>query len=295
MSLQTMTLAERMRVYFVLTKPNVWWLLVFVGLGGYFAASRGAINPLTLLALVAALSAGSAGAETVANYLERDIDARMKRTRRRPLPRGLINPPQKAFILGLALIAASLIITGSFLNLTALLLMISGILNYNLIYVILTKKKTPLNIILGSVAGAAPVWVGYSSAASLDLTALVLGLLVILWIPVHVWSLALRYRDDYAAVGVPMLPVKVSERSAARVIASTTILLVVFSLTIALLDASYASPLYLGVTGAAGAALTAQALLVLANPTGQNTWRLFKFTSPYLAFIFLVVILESIL
>jgi protoheme IX farnesyltransferase len=289
------TITERIRVYFVLTKPNVWWLLVFVGVAGYLAGSAGMVDPATLVALLTALSAGSAGAETLANYLERDVDSRMRRTRNRPLPRGLINPPTKALLLGLTLVSASLVVTALYLNPMALVFMLIGILDYVVVYVVLTKKRTPLNILLGSAAGAAPVWVGYAASGGFDLTAVLLGLLVILWIPVHVWSLALRYREDYLAVGIPMLPTVVSKETSVRIIAVTTILLAAFALAIPLLDSRFFSPLYVATALASSVLLLALGIVVIVRSTGRNAWRLFKFTSPYLAVIFLAVMLESLL
>ncbi len=289
------TITERIRVYFVLTKPNVWWLLVFVGVAGYLAGSAGMPEPATLVALLAALSAGSAGAETLANYLERDVDSRMRRTRNRPLPRGLINPPTKALLLGLTLVSVSLVVTALYLNPIALVFMLIGIFDYVVVYVVLTKKRTPLNILLGGAAGAAPVWVGYAAAGSFDLTAVLLGLLVILWIPVHVWSLALRYREDYLSVGIPMLPTVVSKETSVRIIAVTTILLAAFALAIPLLDMRFSSPLYVATALASSVLLIALGIVVIIRSTARNAWRLFKFTSPYLAVIFLAVMLESLL
>jgi protoheme IX farnesyltransferase len=294
--LRTTTITETIHTYFSLTKPNVWWLLVFVGLAGYLAGLRGSANSVTLLASILALVCGSAGAESVANYLERDIDAVMERTRRRPLPRGLIQPPEKALVFGLALIAASLVISASLLNLTALLAMLLGILDYVLVYVVLTKRRTAWNIVLGSPAGAAPVLVGYASASGfIDISALILGLLVVFWIPSHVWSLALKYREDYMRAGIPMLPTVVPERVAVRCIAGTVILLVSFSILLPVLDGRFLKGPYLATAVIMGTALLALSLKVLRRPSQRNAWTLFKFTSPYLAILFLVVMIESVL
>lgn len=296
LELRAMTLTETIHTYFSLTKPNVWWLLVFVGIAGYLAGLRGAVNPATLLASALGLVCGSAGAESVANYLERDLDAIMERTKRRPLPRGLIQPPEKALVLGLALIAASLLISALLLNLTALLAMLLGILDYVLLYVVLTKRRTAWNIVLGSPAGAAPVLVGYASASGyVDISALILGFLVVFWIPSHVWSLALKYKEDYVRAGIPMLPTVVPERVAVRCIAGTVILLIIFSLLLPVLDMRFLKGPYLVGAVVVGAVLLLLSLKVLRSPTQRNAWILFKFTSPYLAILFLAVMVESIL
>ncbi|MEM4289030.1 MAG: heme o synthase [Nitrososphaerota archaeon] len=290
------TISETINIYFKLTKPNVWWLLVFVGLAGYFAGSRGSIAPLTLLSSTISLVCGSAGAESLANYLERDVDAVMERTRRRPLPRGLIKPPEKALILGLALITISLIISILLVNFPAFLAMILGILDYVLVYVVLTKRRTAWNIVLGSPAGAAPVLVGYAgSSGGIDATALVLGMLVVLWIPSHVWSLALKYREDYIRAGIPMLPTVVPENVAVRCIAGTAILLVSTSLLLPIFNAVFLRPIYLATSIILGIVLLALSIKVLREPNPKNAWTLFKFTSPYLAVLFSVIIIESVL
>ncbi|MEM0481383.1 MAG: heme o synthase [Nitrososphaerota archaeon] len=294
--MRTLTITETIHTYFSLTKPNVWWLLVFVGLAGYLAGLRDSINPVTLLASALGLACGSAGAESVANYLERDVDALMERTRRRPLPRGLIQPPEKALILGLVLISASLAISALLLNLTALLAMLLGILDYILVYVVLTKRRTAWNIILGSPAGAAPVLVGYAGASGfIDISALILGLLVILWIPSHVWSLALKYKEDYIRAGIPMLPTVVPERIAIRCIAGTVILLLISSLLLPVFDGRFLRGPYLATAAIIGASLLALSITVLRKPSQRSAWILFKFTSPYLAILFLAVMIESVL
>ena len=291
-----MALAETIHTYFSLTKPNVWWLLVFVGVAGYLAGLRNSLNPVTLLASALGLVCGSAGAESVANYLEKDVDAVMERTRRRPLPRGLIQPPEKALILGLTLIVVSLVISALLLNLTALLAMLLGILDYVLVYVVLTKRRTAWNIVLGSPAGAAPVLVGYSSASGfIDISALILGLLVVFWIPSHVWSLALKYKEDYIRAGIPMLPTVVPEKVAVRCIAGTVILLITSSLLLPILDRRFLKGPYLAIAAIVGAALLSLSLKVLQSPSQKNSWMLFKFTSPYLAILFLAVMAESVL
>ncbi|MCS7146187.1 MAG: heme o synthase [Aigarchaeota archaeon] len=294
--METSTITNAIQVYFKLTKPRVWWLLVFVGVAGFLAGSSQPLEPTTLLTTVVGLISGSAGAESLANYIERDIDAKMERTRRRPLPMGLIKPPEKALILGLTLIAFSLIISALLLNIPAFLAMLLGIIDYVLIYIVLTKRRTAWNIILGSPAGAAPVFVGYAAASgTIDATALTLGLLVVLWIPSHIWSLALRYREDYIRAGIPMLPTVLPERAAVRVLAGTSLLLVTSSLILPFLSEKFFRPAYMAVAALLGAIMVALSLRVLRKPDQRSAWILFKFTSPYLALLFSAVLAESLL
>ncbi len=282
-------------VYFRVTKPRVWWLLVFTGIGGLFLGSK-AMPPLERLILVIAiLASGSAGAETVANYLEIDIDKLMSRTMKRPLPMGLIDPPEKALVFGLILIFTSILLAIA-VNMYALIFLIFGIIDYVIVYVSYFKRRSPLNILFGSFAGGAPSLIGYVSATSqITVEGLIIAALVVLWIPSHVWSLALKYKDDYARANIPMLPVVISERKAIRCIASTAFLIVVFSIFLYLIDARTFGPIYLGITAPSGAILLYLSLRLFFSPNQANVWRLFKFTSPHLALIFLAIILDSLL
>ena len=290
--LTTGSLASTFRTYFVLTKPNVWWLLVFTGIGGYFAGSRGSVDPTTLAITAASLTAGCAGSETVSNYIERDIDSVMTRTRRRPIPSGRINPPEKALYLGLALTSAG-IVTSALINFYALAFMVFGVLDYVVVYVMLTKRRTPLNVILGSFAGGAPALIGYTAATGFpDVYGWLLAALIVLWIPSHVWSLAMKYREDYRRAGVPMLPVVIEERKAIRCIVSTVVLLVVFSLALPLFSPSLGL-LYIATASLAGGLLLLFSLRTALRPNFENFWRLFKFSSPYLAVLFAVIIVEG--
>ncbi len=282
------------RIYFNLTKPNVWWLLVFTGLAGLFAGAGGWPDLNTGILAVITITAGSAGSETISNYIERDIDAVMRRTARRVLPRGLIKPAWKALVFGIILTAISLI-TATFINTLTFIFMLVGILDYLLVYVIFTKRRTPINIILGSFAGGAPLMAGYAAAAGdVPLEAWILAAMIVLWIPAHVWSLALRYKEDYIRAGVPMLPTVISEVKAIRCIASTVLLFIPFSLApYFLYPSKYGLP-YLLVAGLSGAALVYFSLRLIAQPTKDNAWKLFKLTSPQLAVLTAVVILENL-
>jgi protoheme IX farnesyltransferase len=286
---------KTVELYFRVTKPRVWWLLVFTGIGGLFLGSKAMPLLGSFLLVLAVLASGSAGAETVANYLEIDIDRLMRRTMKRPLPMGLIDPPEKALLFGLILIAASILLA-ILINVYALILLVFGIIDYVLVYVSYFKRRSPLNILFGSFAGGAPALIGYVSATNQITTeGLIIAALVVLWIPSHVWSLALKYRDDYARANIPMLPVVISERKAIRCIASTAFLMVVFSVLLYLIDTQTFGLVYLGITAPSGIALLYLSLRLFFSPSQAGAWRLFKFTSPHLALIFIAIILDSLL
>lgn len=280
--------------YLSLMKLNVVWLLVFTGLGGVMAASDGLPGIYEAGMALLTITLGSAGAESLSNYLERDIDSVMKRTRRRPLPRGLIKPEWKAMVFGVVLITLSLTIA-AFINPVTFLFMAFGIFDYVVIYVMLSKRRTPFNIILGSFAGGAPVMAGYAAIANgVTAEAWMLAALVVIWIPSHVWSLALRYRDDYARANIPMLPVVIDERKAIRCIASTAVLLIAFSVILYFLNPARYGLIYLTAAASLGAVLMALSTDLILRPDQEKAWRLFKFTSPHLALIFLAIIIEAL-
>lgn len=286
---------ERIKTYYVVTKPRVWYLLVYTAFGGFMAGSGQAIDWLRVVHAVGAVALAAAGAETVANYLERDIDAVMERTRRRPIPSGKIKPEWKAFIYGFVLMALG-IAASAFINLLALTFILIGVLDYLIVYVMFSKRRTPLNIILGSVAGGAPTMVGYVSASSqMTADAWILAGIVVLWIPSHIWSLALHYKEDYMRAGVPMLSVVLEEKKAIRCISSTAILLVIFSILVYLLNPAKYGVIYLTSVVLTGAMLMYLSLKLMIKPGKELAWKLFKFSSPHLAVIFTAIIVESLI
>ena len=283
-----------MKTYYEVTKPRVWYLIAFTAFGGYMAGTPHPVDWLRAFHAVVAVSLAAAGSETVANYLERDLDRLMERTRRRPLPSGRLRPAENALIYGLTLTILGLILS-LLINLPTFGFILLGVLDYLIVYVILAKRRTPLNIILGSVAGGAPVMAGYTAAAGwMSLEAWMLAAIVVLWIPSHIWSLALRYREDYMRAGIPMLPVVINEVKAIRCISSTAILIAIFSITLYFIASGYGL-IYLVVSLVSGAFMLYLSIKLTINPTKEAAWRLFKFTSPYLALIFLAVILEALI
>ncbi len=283
---------DSLRPYVEVTKPKLVSLLVFTAFVGMFVGARWAsvsLSPgLWLLGLIA-ITLGCAGSNAVTCYIDRDIDSVMARTRRRPLPSGRIDPPQKALYLGAALIVASLALA-LLRNALSSLVIALGALDNVVVYSLLTKRRSPWNIILGSFSGGLPAVYGWTFATgSVTLVPILMAALVVLWTPNHIWSLALRYRDDYARAGVPMLPVVLEERKAIRCIACTSLLLVGFSAALDSLGAF--GDAYLWTAVVLGGALIALNAWLLVRPTAQHAWVVFKFSSPYLAVIFLFMIL----
>ena len=279
--------------YFEVTKPKIWILLAFTAFGGFVVASGKEMPWITGIVMLLAVILGSAGANTLTNYIDRDIDAVMNRTKLRPLPTHRISPASRALIFGLILSVISLLLAAS-LNLLSFIFLLLGIFDNVIIYSRIMKRRSPLNIIMGGFSGGMPVLIGYVAVTNeVTIFSLLLAAIVVIWTPTHIWSLALHSKEDYAKVNVPMLPVVVKEKTAVRIIAIASILMVVFSLVI---------PLYysLGSTYFISAAILGVAMLVLnlwlfLKPTKEISWIVFKASSPYLGLIFTALILDVLI
>ncbi|MCL7384935.1 MAG: heme o synthase [Thaumarchaeota archaeon] len=279
--------------YWQVTKPRTWFLLTFTGFCSAivgFGVSGKSIDWYIVMLATLAVTLGSAGANAITCYIDRDIDAVMDRTKMRPLPAGKIRPAEKALYFGLALSTIAVGIS-LMLNLICFGLMLFGLIDNILIYSKWLKRRNPINIIAGGFSGGAPAMIGYSAATTENLAlGLVIAALVVLWIPTHIWSLALRYKEDYAKVKVPMLPVVVPEKVAIRCIVSTSILMVMFSLVPVLMGVFRA--LYMMVVLIFGVAILLINFLLAIRPNAKRAWLVFKLSSPYLAVLFMSMVLD---
>ncbi len=287
-------LGTDVKTYWEVTKPKIWYLLVFTA----FMASLIAyhvhditMSALTLVLVVTSVMAGSAAANTLTNYIDRDIDAKMERTRSRPIPSGRISA-KNALRYGLILTGISLVLA-YFINIWVLGLMAFGLFDNVIVYSKWLKRRSLWNIILGGFSGGAPALIGYVAVttATIEL-GLVLAGLAFLWIPTHIWSLALHIREDYARANVPMLPVVKSESTSIRVIAGTTLMMVLFSVLPFFMNIF--GWIYLGVASVLGAIIIAMSISLLAKPTEKKSWTLFKFSSPYLALLFIAMYVDAL-
>jgi heme o synthase len=283
------------RDYYELTKPKIWYLLVFTAFAAALTASFLFDIPtsaLMWLLLILGVAAGSAAADTLTGYNDRDIDAIMDRTKGRPIPSGRISP-RNAFIFGIILAAISLVCSW-FLNIYAFALMAFGLFDNIIVYSKWLKRTSQSNIILGGFSGGAPAMIGYVAVTtqSIEIGIIMAGL-VFLWIPTHIWSLALHSRKDYAKAGIPMLPVVQNEKKSVRIIAVTTILMVLFSIFPFFLNEF--GVVYVLTATVFGAAMLALSLWLLVRPSEKAAWTVFKFSSPYLTAIFIAFIVDALL
>jgi len=284
------------RAYGQLLKPRMVGLLAFTAAVGMAvaAASYGRVLSAGVwVSGLVAIAAGTAGCNALTGYIDQDIDRVMDRTRDRPLCTGRIHPASRAVAVGAALLAVALVLSG-LRNPLALGFMSLGIVDNVVIYSLWLKRTSRWNIVLGGISGGMPVAFGWAYASgTIGLAAVLLAVLVILWTPTHIWSLALRYREDYARAGVPMLPVVTSEKTALRCMVVTGALLVPFSLALPLAT-RIAGVGYLLVAGVFGIPLLALSVWLWLRPTPARAWTLFKFSSPYLSVVFLALLVSAL-
>lgn len=286
-------LGTGVRVYWEVTKPKIWYLLVFTAFMAALIASNVhgiAVSPLTWALLLASVTAGSAAANTLTNYIDRDIDAKMDRTRTRPIPSGRMSA-ESALYYGFILAGISLGLS-YMINVYAFGLMAFGLFDNVIVYSKWLKRRSRSNIILGGFSGGAPALIGYVAVTTSTIElGLVMAGLVFLWIPTHIWSLALHIREDYAKAKVPMLPVVMSESISIRIIASTTLMMVLFSVLPFFMNVF--GMIYLVMASVLGAIIIAMSINLLVKPTEKKSWTLFKFSSPYLALLFIGMMIDS--
>ncbi|HYF99598.1 MAG TPA: heme o synthase [Candidatus Saccharimonadales bacterium] len=293
MGLQMKTVGNQVKNYYELTKPKIWYLLVFTAIGAAVSASwlfDVQVSWITWTLLFIAIAAGSAAADTLTGYNDRDIDAIMERTKGRPIPSGRISP-RNALIFGLVLAGISLVCSW-FINIWAFGLMAFGLFDNIIVYSKWLKRTSQSNIILGGFSGGAPALIGYIAVTFQHVEiGIAMAGLVFFWIPTHIWSLALHVKEDYKKAKVPMLPVVSSESKSVRVIALTTLMMVVFSI---LPFFFYQFGLiYLLTATVSGIVMIFLSVWLLLRPSEKTSWLVFKFSSPYLAALFIAFMVDA--
>jgi heme o synthase len=280
------------RAYFLLTKPRIIELLLVTTVPTMFIAARGVPSPWLMAATLFGGSLSAASANVLNCYLDRDIDALMRRTARRPLPTHRVDPAD-ALRFGLVLGVAGFVWLWAAVNLLSAVLATAAILFYVFVYTIGLKRRSTQNIVIGGAAGAVPVLVGWSAVTGrVDLPALVLFAIIFYWTPPHFWALSLRFKDDYAAAGVPMLPVVRGARETSTQILYYTVLLV--AVTLLLYPAGRMGAVYLAAAVALGGAFIWRALELRRDLTGRRAIRLFSFSNTYLALLFCAMALDAV-
>ncbi|WP_143714781.1 heme o synthase [Thermomicrobium roseum] len=285
-------LGEVVRDYLVLTKPGVMVLLLVTTLCAMLVAAQGVPSLWTLFWTLVGGALASGGAGAINHYVDRDIDAIMTRTRRRPLPAGRV-APEYALLFGIVLSVLAVYVLTAFVNPVAAVLSLSGNLFYVFVYTIWLKRTTPQNIVIGGAAGAVPPLVGWAAVTGqVSVPALLMFLLVFAWTPPHFWALALYKRGDYAAAGVPMLPAVRGEEETRRQILAYTVAMVLASLLF----------YPLGVLGVpylvAAMVLGARFLWLVARlyreRSDQLAKRVFLYSMQYLGLLFAAMVIDAV-
>ena len=226
------TVGSVVRAYVALTKPRIIELLLITTIPTMFLAAGGFPSLWLILTTMIGGYLAAGGANTLNMYLDRDIDAKMKRTRNRPLVTGEISP-RAGLVFGIVLSAVSALWLGLLVNWVSAALAVGAILLYVVFYTMILKRRTSQNIVWGGVAGCMPVLIGWSAVTgTVSWTAVLLFLVIFFWTPPHYWPLAVKFSKDYADAGVPMLPVVASERSVARQMIGHTAAMIAASLAI---------------------------------------------------------------
>jgi protoheme IX farnesyltransferase len=275
--------------YVELTKPRVQSLLLLTTITTMYVAGDPSLGLVALTCLGGSLSAGGAGA--VNHWYDRDIDAQMARTANRPVPAGRISP-NAALGFGIALAALSFVELSLAVNVLSATLALCGFLGYVLVYTVWLKRSTPQNIVIGGAAGAVPPLVGWTAVTGqLDPTALYLFAIVFYWTPPHFWALSLLMKDEYARVGVPMMPVVRGEDETRRQILLYTGLLVV--LTLLPVVFGFFGALYAAVALALGGLFLFHAVRLQRSAERRAALKTYLFSLLYLALLFVAMVADT--
>jgi protoheme IX farnesyltransferase len=291
--IEPIDLRGRLRAYVALTKPRIIELLLVTTVPSMIVAERG-MPPLWLVLFTlvgGALAAG--GANAINCFVDRDIDEIMGRTRKRPLPSRSIEP-RSALLFGIALGAASFALLWTTVNALSAVLAIAALLFYVFVYTIALKRSTPQNIVIGGAAGAMPALVGWAAVrGTVELPAVVLFGIIFYWTPPHFWALAMRYERDYAAAGVPMMPVVYGREETARHIVLYAFLL--FAVSLAFFSVGRMGMLYLGASVVLNGIFVGWALKLWRRPSVESAWGLFRYSILFLALLFAAMAVDRLL
>ncbi len=284
---------DTVRAYIALTKPRIIELLLVTTIPTMVLAAGGLPSPWLVAAVIVGGTLAAGGANAINMYVDRDIDDLMRRTRHRPLPRHAVEP-RAALYFGIGLSVAAFAFLALTVNLLSAVLALSATAFYVFVYTMWLKRTTPQNIVIGGAAGCVPVLVAWAAVTGeVGLPALVLFAIVFYWTPPHFWALALRYRGDYAAARVPMLPVVRGEAETARQIVLYTIALVAVSLL--LFPAAGMGLIYLVAAVVLGVLFLWRALRLRADASnGRAAIVLFRYSISYLTLLFLAVAIDAL-
>jgi protoheme IX farnesyltransferase len=290
---EALNLRQTVGAYVALTKPRIIELLLVTTFPAMVVAADGIPNLWLVLATLLGGSLAAAGANTINCYIDRDIDAIMRRTHSRPIPAGLVKAGH-ALTFGIGLSVFSFGFLTVTVNLLTACLAVSAILFYVFIYTMWLKRWTVENIVIGGAAGAVPPLCGWAAVTgSLDAAPLLMFAIVFLWTPPHFWALAISYTNDYASAGVPMLPVTHGAIEARR--RSFVYAVVTVGASLMLFLTGDLGVIYLGIAALSGATFLLLALRQIIEGTVRAAMNLFHFSISYLAILFGAMVVDRLI
>lgn len=278
-----------------ISKPRIVVLLVITAVTSMYAASKlveGApdLDYWAFLHIIIAGALASAGSSALNHYYDKDIDPKMTRTSKRPIPSGRMSA-SNVLIYGLVVSCVSVIYGFFTLNPVSAFFIALGIFSYVIIYTVWLKRLNTSNIVIGGIAGSAAAWAGWSAATgSMDLLGFLVGFLVFVWTPSHFWCLAMKIKDEYAQANVPMLPVVIGMQRTSKYILVNTLILLPYSL---ILYAFGMGIVYTVIAAVSGGLMLAYHYKLTKTPTSEFAWKAYKVTAPYLTIIFVAVALDA--
>jgi heme o synthase len=279
--------------YVALTKPRIIELLLVTTVPTMVVAERGLPSVWLMLATVIGGALAAGGANAINMYVDRDIDKLMKRTQNRPLASGRLEP-RRALIFAVTLEVLAFAFLWTTVNVLSAILAVSACLFYVFVYTLWLKRTSKRNIVIGGAAGAAPVLIGWSAVTnSLDWAPVVLFAVIFYWTPPHFWALAIRYRDDYAAADVPMLPVVASLRTTAVRILLYTLLL--WALTLLFAPVADMGGVYVAAALVLGGVFTWYAVRLVRDRDPKVAMRVFTWSISYITLLFGAMAVDQLL
>jgi heme o synthase len=287
------------RDYIEVSKPRIVIVLVITAVASMLAGTRfdgtpnqaWDVNFYQLGFLVLAGALASMGSSALNHYYDRDIDAIMDRTSNRPIPARRLTA-RNVLAYGIALCVVSVVMASLTLNAIATFMIAVGIFFYVIIYTRWLKRTNAWNIVIGGFAGSAASMAGWAAATgSVNLLGFLIGWIVFLWTPPHFWCLAIRARQEYASVHVPMLPVLIGNQRTAAYILANTAILVPYSISLYIFGLGF---LYTIIAAIAGSLMLIYHYKLLRNPTPQFAWKAYKVTAPYLIIVFIAIAFDAL-
>jgi protoheme IX farnesyltransferase len=290
LSVYSITGSASWRDYYELTKPRVVMLIVFTAIVGMFLAVPGWPDLQLLVFGTLGIGFAASSAAVVNHVLDRRIDSQMTRTRNRPLPQGRLSE-SSAFLFSGVLCTVSMLLLWFVVNPLTAVLTFASLIGYAVIYTVFLKRATPQNIVIGGAAGAAPPVLGWTAmTGEVHSDALILFLIIFAWTPPHFWALAIARKDDYAKVGIPMLPVTHGIEYTRRFILYYTIILLL--ITVLPYLSGMSGLIYLLAAIALGGRFLAYAIAMLRGNDDTLPMRMFRFSITYLMFLFVALLLD---